>query len=355
MKKIKLIIYAMAILCVLHVIPAAANEDAGEVGLKFKQGFTIKELADANSIPVSLIMSKLGLNQADSALSIDEVTKRYPHLNTETIKEETTKVLIENKIESQKNWKLIVLKFLLWVLLVVSLAVLLKRGSKIVFKPLLLLLSAMVFGVLLGSDPNPLGTVKDGIILYADSGVLFKPRFVALTFLLLLVLIFGRLFCGWGCQIGVIQDLLYRIRVKKIKAPFWVTNTVRILVFAAMIAFAFVFHVDILGYVDPFKIYFSFAAVNLGFLIILTALSVFIYRPWCSLACPFGLIAWGVDKFSFLKLRINNDSCTNCGACERKCPTGAATGLREGQKLSECYLCDRCREACPSGSFTYGR
>ncbi len=356
MRKIMLMVLAAMMICLLQAAPVLASEIDVGAELKYDKDFTISELANSNGLSVSEIISRLKIDESDASLTIDNVSKRYSELNPEIIKEKTKKLLIEQEIESHKNWKLIMLKFFLWVLLVLSLAAIMNRSKKIFMKPVLLVVSAIVFGVLLGSDPNPLGTVKDGIVLYANDGVLFKPRFVALAFLLLLALVFGRMFCGWGCQIGVIQDLFYRFRDKKIKVPFWFSNSIRILVFSAMIASAFLFHIDILGYVDPFKVYnLSLVDLNLGFIILLLILSFFIYRPWCSFACPFGLIAWGIGKISYLKLHVNNDTCSDCGSCSRICPTGAAAGRRNGENSAECYLCDRCREVCPNKSITYGR
>lgn len=79
----------------------------------------------------------------------------------------------------------------------------------------LYLAAAAVFGILLGADPSPMGTVKDAIALYGYKGVIFPPRMIALSVFLLLVLIANKFICSWGCQLGTLQDLLFRLNRDK--------------------------------------------------------------------------------------------------------------------------------------------
>lgn len=333
-------------------------EETQKSDLIFSEQMTFQQLADANGIDASVLLSKLGLNETNAMVSIKDAagTKFF---SVDTVRTEAKKLLVEKQVEGSRNWKLIFAKFLLWVLLISTMAFILQRRKTVKYKLLWLGIAAMVFGVILGSDPNPLGVVKDGIVLYANEGVLFKPRFVALGFLLLLVVIFSRIFCGWACQIGTVQELLYRFPVKKLKLPFWFTNLIRVLVFAGMIVFAFGLHRDILGYIDPFKIY-MFEAANYtfwlaGFSVLMFTGSLFIYRPWCTLACPFGLLAWVVNKASFLKMRFDHRACEQCGSCSKICPTGAVKGLKSNSGMSDCFMCNRCQEVCPTSAISYGR
>ena len=95
----------------------------------------------------------------------------------------------------------------------------------------------VLFGVVLGSDPSPMGTVKDAIVLYARDGVLFPPRMIAFGVFMLLVILANKLICAWGCQLGTVQETLYRIVhrkagsgvIKPVKLSFALTNTIRIL------------------------------------------------------------------------------------------------------------------------------
>ena len=46
------------------------------------------------------------------------------------------------------------------------------------------------------------------------------------------------------------------------------------------------------------------------------------------------------------------DKCTDCGLCEKICPSHAA--YRDNPK-TECYYCNRCVEICPENAIKYGK
>ena len=77
--------------------------------------------------------------------------------------------------------------------------------------------------------------------------------------------------------------------------------------------------------------------------------SVFTYRPWCRLLCPFGTMAWLTSRFSRFKIR-RNENCTDCKLCEKICPTSEA--FTESTK-AECYLCNLCVDNCPANALEY--
>lgn len=77
-------------------------------------------------------------------------------------------------------------------------------------------------------------------------------------------------------------------------------------------------------------------------LIIVVAASLFVYRPWCTLLCPFGFLMNLTSKLSTLKLRLN-ENCVNCAVCAKKCPTDQAN---KDSKMAECYWCGRCLNVC---------
>jgi polyferredoxin len=169
----------------------------------------------------------------------------------------------------------------------------------------------------------------------------------------LLTLIFGRIFCGSLCPLGALQELASHAPVPKLKyRSKKVLYAVRFIVLFIIIAAALFFSVNVLGYLgvlDLFLLTFSFgAAVMLTLLVI----SLFFYRPFCRILCPYGAILSLAGLVSLFKLR-RNPSCIECGKCEFTCPVDEAK--REDLK-GECYLCGRCTEVCPvRGAITYRR
>lgn len=266
-----------------------------------------------------------------------------------------------------KNWRKIAVKFVLWFVFLSSVFYLLRRRKTTpALRKWLLFASVMVFGVVMGSDPGPMGTVKDAIHLYGATGAVFPPRMIALAVFLLMVFVANKYICGWGCQAGALQDLVFRINqgrnegaiiAKQIRLPFVLTNGVRVLFFCLFTLAAFLWGADMVGPVDPFKIYKP-AALGImggGFVGLLLILSLFVYRPWCHLFCPFGLVGWLVEKISRVRVSVDYGSCIACGKCADACPSTVmeAILMREKKTIPDCFACYACRDACPTQSIRF--
>ncbi len=265
-----------------------------------------------------------------------------------------------------KDWKKIPIKMGLWGLFLAGSYVAVRRGNFNARNRKWFYLGATVlFGVALGSDPSPMGTVKDAIALYAKSSAVFPPRLIALSLFLLTVVLANKAICSWGCQLGTLQDLLFRLNRNKNdtrgiigqqKIPFAISNGIRVAVFASFVAVAFVFSFDFIGAADPFKT-FNPAKLGLAGAILVGALfvaSFFVYRPWCHLACPFGLLGWVFERFSRVKIRVNESTCTKCLSCAKACPSDAMQAIVLKKKvLPDCFSCGTCIDVCPSKSISF--
>jgi ferredoxin-type protein NapH len=174
-----------------------------------------------------------------------------------------------------------------------------------------------------------------------------------LGLLLILTLILGRIFCGSICPLGAIQELAYLAPVPKVKPRMkTVLYAARFVAFAIIVVAALFLSVSALAYLGVMDLFlFSFSVGSLAMLTLLVA-SLFFYRPFCRILCPFGALLALAGAGSLLKLR-RNPSCIECGKCEFACPVDEAK--REDLK-GECYLCGRCTEVCPvKGAITYRR
>lgn len=267
-----------------------------------------------------------------------------------------------------KPWRKIAIKFPAWFLFLAAVFVLFRRAKMTGGRRMALLASSVaIFGVVLGSDPSPMGTVKDAIHLLATTGAIFPPRLIALTIFLLIVFLANKFICGWGCQAGTLQDLIFRLNrnsshrgvvARQVKLPFGVTNTIRILFLAVFTVIAVGWGADIISPVDPFKIYKPMHLGIAGALAIgaLLAISLFVYRPWCHLFCPFGLVGWLVEKVSLARVQVDYGSCIACEKCVQSCPsTAMETILKQEKTVADCFACYNCREACPTGAVRFGR
>jgi polyferredoxin len=212
-----------------------------------------------------------------------------------------------------------------------------------------------------------MGTVKDAIVLWGKEHVIFPPRLIALSVFLLTVVLANKFICSWGCQLGALQDLLFRTNrnltdtaalTKQWKIPFIITNTVRIAFFAAICIAAIAWAIDIVSPIDPFTIFkpVKFGVIGAIFTGLLLLASLYIYRPWCHMFCPFGLLGWMAEKLSIYKIKVNYDSCIACKKCARACPSSVMGAILEQDRvIPDCFSCGTCQHVCPTKSITFDK
>jgi polyferredoxin len=209
----------------------------------------------------------------------------------------------------------ILIKFVLWVAVIVIAAILLRRRKVTLKVRLTFLIGGMLlFGFAFG--------------LVTRQGINPNPVVMMLVILLLMVWLSNKSICGWGCELGLLQDLLHRVPLPKWKPPFWLSNTVRIIAFVALVSGLVVTGLDWIKIIDPFKLFqFNFTLWIGLFASALLIVSLFVYRPWCQFLCPFGLIGWLVEQVSLLRPRINWEACKKCELCVKACPTQAMSNF----------------------------
>jgi len=81
-----------------------------------------------------------------------------------------------------------------------------------------------------------------------------------------------------------------------------------------------------------------------------------------KLGCPIAWISGWLNRYSLFKIKLNTDSCKNCGICDKKCYIVAMepqkfslykpSQIRPGDSYT-CSKCLQCVAACPNGSLTY--
>ncbi|MGB6064943.1 MAG: 4Fe-4S binding protein [Desulfomonilaceae bacterium] len=75
-------------------------------------------------------------------------------------------------------------------------------------------------------------------------------------------------------------------------------------------------------------------------------------RFWCRNLCPAGALMGLFSRSPILRRRVN-DSCSHCGRCIRKCPTGAIFEDPRKTTYSECIVCLECVKICPESAVSF--
>lgn len=210
----------------------------------------------------------------------------------------------------------------------------------------------------MGPHPSPLCTVTKPF-LFVKEGYSVPIVFVAIFVSMVVMSIIGnKFFCGWVCPIGAIQELVHRVplpaRLKK-KLPFGVTNTMRVTLFLAFIAIVAIAGVSIYDYFNPFELLHWHFTVNLTIVFgaVLVA-ALFIFRPFCYVICPLGLITWVLEHIAVIKVKVDKNICTECDICVEESPCPSVRAILD-RKLSkpDCHACGRCVESCPEGALKF--
>jgi NosR/NirI family transcriptional regulator, nitrous oxide reductase regulator len=151
---------------------------------------------------------------------------------------------------------------------------------------------------------------------------------------LLTALFYGRAFCSGVCPQGAVQDLLL---IKWIKIPRWLDRGLSLFAYLYLglaVLFAATDTMFIICKFDPFVSFFrvsgQFYLVTIGVIFLL--LSMFIGRPYCRYACPYGVLLKFFSMFSKHRVTVSPAECINCALCDEACPYDAIRGPKDSKE-----------------------
>ena len=192
--------------------------------------------------------------------------------------------------------------------------------------------------------------------------------FIAVGTVLLVGALLGRLLCGWICPFGLVQDLLYRIRGRKIELPRWANHIKYGVLVLFVVLLPWFFGEDSWG---SFCRYCPAAALQVrlpGFIasrfevtgatvVKFVVLGVVIFgaivasRSFCRVLCPIGALLAPLNYVSFWVVRPTGNECITCQACDKACITEIAPSARlvediPANRALDCVVCHECTAAC---------
>ena len=216
----------------------------------------------------------------------------------------------------------------------------------------------------------PFGGVVS-IYQYASQGTftrkIHESSFVLMIIAFTTALIFGAVFCGWICPFGSIQEWFGRLgrrllgsrrqKWKSMILPYSVDRWLRYLRYFVLAWVIFVTARSgqlIFSAYDPYYALFNFwsgevAISGLVILLSVLLLSIFVDRPFCKYACPYGAVLGVFNLFSIFTIRRSEGTCIDCNACTRKCPMDVQVANSKSVRDHQCITCLECTSeyACP--------
>ena len=196
-------------------------------------------------------------------------------------------------------------------------------------------------------------------------------------FLLTVGVIFGRIICGYVCPMGLLQDLLYKIKTPKLKVRL---NYAKYIKYAVLVIFVFLLPItvrnELSGLGEPWfckficpsgtifgafpllaandflrgmagRLFVSTAALTVG----IAVLSAVTYRFFCRVLCPLGAIYSLFNKLAFIRMFCDKKKCVSCGDCKKACLL--YIDPVETPNSPECVRCGKCISACSVQALGY--
>jgi len=250
------------------------------------------------------------------------------------------------------------LKYLLYLIVSITAITLLgkKKVSNLV-RTITLIILFSIFGIFIAIHPSPLCTFTKAIIRYQMRGFIPPAMIIMAGAIILFTLLGNKVFCGWICPLGSLQEVIFKLSkiFKKFKFPFLITNALRSSFLIIFLIFFFSFRVNIYNLFNPFELFhWHFEGYTLMVISIVILSSLFYYRPFCQFLCPAGFITWIFEHISLFKIHKNREKCTHCNQCIIKSPCNAIDNIIHDCKIiPDCFACGKCIESCPEDALSF--
>lgn len=228
--------------------------------------------------------------------------------------------------------------------------------------------------------------------------VVFSFLTTGFILVLILTIIFGRVYCSSICPLGFLQDVVNYIsgKIKKKKRRFLFKKEQRILrwsFFAVPVILFLLGNSFGISFLDPYSIYgraagnyfrpififgnntaasilesfklywifpFEIHAFNpLPFIITTLIIGVVVYlsytngRLYCNTVCPVGTLLGFISRYSFFRIDIEKSDCLSCGVCAKDCKANCINSDEMSVDMSRCVACFNCVQSCPTEGIKY--
>ena len=226
------------------------------------------------------------------------------------------------------------------------------------------------------------------------------PGIIDFSFIVVLILtiLFGRVYCSVLCPLGIFQDFVSWLSGKtrkRRKYKFHKAWTIVRYTLLAIVLLPLLFgSITMVTLLDPYSLFgristtvfkqgavlinnliaagfakadiynwlyrYDMIQVHPALLVITTIFMIGIIltafyrgRLYCNAICPLGTFLGFISKFSIFKIVLEKNNCTKCGKCARVCKAECIEIKTQKIDYSRCVSCYNCLTVCKDHAMTY--
>ena len=220
---------------------------------------------------------------------------------------------------------------------------------------------------------------------------------VVIAVLVVLTLVFGRIYCSVVCPLGIMQDLVAWLGRRSHKQRYSYSREVRWLRYPLLAVFIGCAALGVGSVVQLLAPYSAFGRIatmclrpvwvslnnmlatvaensdsylfyrvdgtvaNSQLVLVVAAATFFCLailawrygRTYCNTVCPVGTVLSLLSRFSWMKIRFDAAKCRNCSMCNRSCKASCIDYKSHSVDYSRCVVCGNCLENCKFGALKY--
>lgn len=165
---------------------------------------------------------------------------------------------------------------------------------------------------------------------------------------LLLIPLWGRIYCGWICPISTTIDIMHPFLKKplvKINKDIFLNRYLQGL-------FTIIYVIVLVTFIKTrFVVPFFIFLIPVGLIVTYIFGEVFWHR-----FCFFGIIYSWIGQFARRGYYLEADNCISCKSCIKGCPSGCIVDDNSDYYIinKHCLSCGKCKDSCPTNSIQYG-
>ena len=225
---------------------------------------------------------------------------------------------------------------------------------------------------------------------------LLAVNVVAVAVLVVLTLVFGRIYCSVICPLGIMQDIFGKLGMKAKKNRYTYSAEKKWLRYGVLVLGIVCWVLGVSSIVQLLAPYSAFGRIatsllqplwkmgnnvlagiaeqndsyafyhtevgipNMTIVTIIAAVTLLVLavlawcngRTYCNTICPVGTVLSFFSRFSWLKIHFDTEKCRNCSLCTKNCKASCIDYKTHTVDYSRCVVCGDCIGVCKHGALS---